>query len=336
MNPIRLGIVGLGRFAKLHLECYRHMPQVRIAAVCDLQAETAEAVAREWSCKGYSDWREMLAAEALDAAVVLTPEFAHVEPVTAALEAGCHVFVEKPLATASAEAARLVELAERRGRLLIVGHVCRFDPRYIRIKDGVDRGAFGKLRSIYARRNNGKEFFSVYRRANPVFILGIHDLDLMHWFTGSAVEEVYAQAPPNAGGDRDLVYAMLRFADGTVGVIENNWLLPQAAPAFMDVRMEVVGDEATAHLTEPDASLVIWDRHRSTAPPFVSGAEAYGRPIGPLFEELRHFAACVAAGSPSPILRPRDALAAVAAAEAVVRSIESGNPEAPHSYGVPG
>lgn len=334
MRTIKLGIVGLGRFAKLHLQCFRQLPNVNVVAVCDLNQELAEETARAWNATAYTDWRKMLDAEELDAVDVLTPEFAHAEPVSAALQAGCHVFVEKPLSLKATEAAELIELAEHKDKQLVTGHVCRFDPRYIQVKDNIAQGAFGKLRSIYARRNNGKAFFSIYRRANPVYILGIHDIDLMHWFTGQKVVEVYTQAPPNDQGDSDLVYAMLRYEDGTIGVIENNWLLPSQAPAYMDVRMEIVGDEATAHLNEPDASLVIWDDKSALAPPIISGSEVYERLTGPLFEELRHFTQCVTTNQPSNILRPADALRAVEVAEAVVRSAELGKPVSPSQLGV--
>lgn len=332
MKTIRLGIIGLGRFAQLHLSCFRQLPHVEIAAVCDIHSETAEKVAREWNCKAYTDWRDMLASEQLDAVDVLTPEFAHEDPVTAALEAGCHVFVEKPLATSSDTAAGMIRTANRTGKALYTGHVCRFDPRYIQVQERIRHGGFGRLRSIYARRNNGKAFFPIYRRANPVYILGIHDIDLMHWFTGREVVEVYTQAPPNDDGDHDLVYAMLQFEDGMVGVVENNWLLPAHAPAYMDVRMEVVGDDATAHLNEPDASLVFWDTGQVKNPPFMSGTEIYGNSIGPLVEELRHVTLCMAEGKASSILMPKDALRAVAVAEAVVRSMEEGKPVVPTGY----
>ena len=333
MKSIKLGIVGLGRFAKLHLQCFRQLPNVKVVAVCDLNQELAETTAHAWNAKAYRDWREMLDAEELDVVDVLTPEFAHAEPVAAALQAGCHVFVEKPLALKATVAAELIRLAELKHRVLVTGHVCRFDPRYIQVKEKIAKGAFGRLRSIYARRNNGKAFFSIYRRANPVYILGIHDLDLMHWFTGQKVVEVYTQAPPNEAGDHDLVYAMLRFEDGTIGVIENNWLLPSQAPAYMDVSMEIVGELATAHLNEPDASLVIWDDERAVAPPVISSSEIYERLTGPLFEELRHFTECVLTNEPSKIVRPEDALQAVEVAEAVVRSLELGKPVNPSQLG---
>ncbi|MBD2848660.1 Gfo/Idh/MocA family oxidoreductase [Paenibacillus sp. IB182496] len=329
MSRIRLGLIGLGRFAEQHLACLRDLPMYEIAAVCDLDGERSAAVGRELGCPAYTDWRELLAREPLDAVDVLLPEHLHADPVLAALEAGCHVFVEKPLAISSAEAERMIEAAQRAERLLFTGHVCRFDPRYIAVREGAASGAFGRLRTIYARRNNGKRYFDLYRRVNPVFILGIHDIDLMHWLSGSDVEEVYALAPPGAGGGQDALMAMLKFRDGLTGVIENNWLLPDHAPADMDVRMEIVGDEATAQLREPDESLVLWNAHAARAPVPASGAPVYGRAAGPLYAELRHVGECIIAGRPSPILNPGDALRAVAVAEAIAASAVSGKPERP-------
>lgn len=326
MKQVRLGIIGLGRFAEQHLKCIQEMPFVKVVAVCDLVSQRSDDIASGLNCNGYSNWEEMLQKEELDAVDVLTPEFAHAEPVLAALQSGCHVFVEKPFALLAQEAEQMLRTAEILGKVLMVGHVCRFDVRYVQVKKALKEGRLGDLRSLYARRNNVQKFLPLYRRAHPIFILGIHDIDLMLWLTESEVTEVFARSTNNSDGDCDLVWSMFKFKNGVIGVIENNWLLPNRAPAYMDAGFEIVGYSGTAKVQEPDQSLVFLDRTVASTPPLLSGFEIYGRVVGPLFEELHHFFTCVAKNQPSEILKPADALRAVQIAEAVIRSCEKGVP----------
>lgn len=326
MSGIKLGMIGLGRFSRLHLQCIKQIPGLALTAVADIDAARAAQVAAEWNCKDYADWRRMLAETKLDAVIVLTPETHHMEPVVAALEAGCDVFVEKPLAVDSASARHMVEAAERAGKLLTVGHVCRFDARYTEIRRAIEDGKLGKLRSLYARRNNPQSFFPIYRRANPIFILGIHDIDLLRWFAASPVKEVYAKSSGRSAAEHDLVWSMLTFGDGTIGVIENHWLLPDGSPAQQDVRMEITGDAGIIHFQDPDQTLVLWDDRGTAAPFSPHWSEVHGRYSGALFEELLHFFACVRSGTPSDVLRPEDAYAAVRVAEAIVESCATGRP----------
>ena len=325
-TPIRVGMIGLGRFSRYHLKCLKQQQGVVLAAVADPNRERTEEVAAEWGCRGYEDWRRMLEDEALDAVVVLTPEDMHTEPVLKALASGCHVFVEKPLALTEADARRMVRTAEERGKLLMVGHVGRFDPRIAHIRREVEAGSLGKLRSVYCRRNNPKKYFHIYRRSSPIYVLGIHDIDLMHWVTGSRVVEVFARASASADGAPDLVWSMLTFADGTIGIIENHWLMPDSAPAEMDIRMEVVGEAGTIHLQDPVPTLESWTGAALSYPASYSWNELHDRYTGHLLEEMTHFYACVRANKPSTILRPHDALEAVKVAEAIVRSCETGLP----------
>ncbi|MFD0961082.1 Gfo/Idh/MocA family protein [Paenibacillus chungangensis] len=323
---IRLGIIGLGRFSRYHLICLSQQIDVKLIAVADLNKDQVNEVVEQWNCKGYLDWNAMLDNESMDAVIVLTPEMYHVEPVLKALSKGCHVFVEKPLALEHEEAAKLVQTAEQANRLLMVGHVGRFDTRLLKMKRAITEGRLGPLRSIYARRNNPKKYFSIYRRSNPIYILGIHDIDLMHWMTGSRVVEVFARSSSSSDSEHDLIWSMLKYANGTIGVIENNWLMPDNTPAEMDIRMEIVGDSGTIHFQEPDRSLEFWVDDAITAPASYSWNEVYGQYYGDLHNEMNHFYACIRQNKPSSILNPYDALEAVKVAEAIVQSSKTGLP----------
>ncbi|KIL40340.1 hypothetical protein SD70_13920 [Gordoniibacillus kamchatkensis] len=328
MAGIRLGIIGLGRFAELHARIYMGLPQVQVTALCDNNPERL-ARFKEWfpQARCYNDWSEMLQSQNFDAVDVLTPEHLHVEPVRAALRAGAHVFVEKPLAHTPQAAAELVREAEACGRLLMAGHVLRFDPRYAAVKRRLAVGTDGLVRSIYARRNNGKAYFHLYNRISPIFILGIHDIDLMHWYLEDDVREVHAvQTFPAGSAAPDQIWAMLRFAKGAVGIVECNWLLPGGAPSFQDVRMEITAEEGSIQVLNPEVGVMFTGAVKPDIPAFVDGYELHGHIGGSLAAELAHFAECAASGKRSDILRAEDALRAVRVAWAIDRSAKLGRP----------
>lgn len=325
MDKIKAGIIGLGRFARYHLECLSQMRDVQLVAVADSQRERMEQVAQDWGCSGYTSGEEMVAAHKLDAVLVLTPEARHVAPVLAAIENGNHVFVEKPLTLDSASAQQLIDRAIKSNRLLMVGHVTRFEPRFIKLRKAIREGKLGALRSMYCRRNNPKKYFPIYKRSHPAFILGIHDIDLMLWLSGSRVTEVFAKCT-TTGGAPDLVWSMLTFDNGSIGVIENQWLMPDHTPSDQDICMELVGEKGTIHVNDPDLTMVLWNDEGVDAP-FRSGwHDIYGKLNGPLFYELQHFFDCVRKNAKSEILIPEDALKAVRVAESIVQSCETGLP----------
>ncbi len=326
MNRIRLAIIGLGRFAALHAPILAQMEQVEVTAICDINPD-AFAPFQQWFPKAelFTDWQEMLSQRSFDAVDILTPEPDHAAPALAALASGAHVFVEKPMATSADEALQMMQAAEKHGRVLMIGHVLRFDPRYREIKKRLAQKQLGTIRSIYAKRANSRAYFSIYSRIDPVFILGIHDIDLMHWYFEEEVREVHARGSTDAGGRVDLSWAQLTFAGGGIGILENHWLLPEGAPNFMDVRMEITGEAGKLVVQEPEQAIVQVNQEKQEMPVFFAGYEDWnGRIRGALTEELEHFAACAATSRPSSLLRPHDAYRAVLVAEAVKQSMETG------------
>ncbi|SDD24379.1 Predicted dehydrogenase [Paenibacillus sp. UNCCL117] len=323
MKTIRLGMVGLGRFAQLHLACLRQLPMVEIAAVCDVRREAADALAAQLGCRGYSDVRDMIGEEALDALDVLTPEAFHCEAAMAALNAGVHVFVEKPLAVDLAEAERMTAAAAARGKLLMTGHLTRFDPRYVGMRQAIERGEIGRVRSFYARRSDKREFFGLYKRTSPIHILGAHDIDQLLWYTGEMPIEVYARSSSSEEGV-DQVCAMLALPGGATAILDANWLAPKAWPAPQDQYTQVAGDRGVLVMRHPDHSLGICTEEKSEIPYLYANRDLYGTLEGPLMSELRHFVDCVRDSRPSAILRPEDALGVVRVAEAIARSCELG------------
>lgn len=157
MAELRVGLIGLGRIADLHVLGYLDNPRARVAAVCDADPATAERRAREWNVERSStDYRELLADPSLDALEVLTPHHLHAAMTVQALEAGKHVSVQKPVAMTLAEADSMIEAAERTGRVLRVFENFRFYPPYVRAKELLDAGEIGDPLSIRVKVIDGR------------------------------------------------------------------------------------------------------------------------------------------------------------------------------------
>jgi predicted dehydrogenase len=222
---IRIGLIGLGAMGRNHLRVLSELERVRLAAVCDQDANIARPVAVKHSVAAYSSWDEMLDREKLDAAVVAVPTGHHLEAGMAALRRGLHVLVEKPIAATMKDARALVAEAARVKRVLAVGHIERFNPAVRELERRVRAGDVGRQFQLQARRLG--PFPARIRDVGVVIDLATHDLDVMHHLAGSEVERLYAETEQRIHTDHeDILNALLKFDSGVLGVLQVNWLTP--------------------------------------------------------------------------------------------------------------
>ena len=143
MDPIRLGIVGAGFMGGIHAAVVSDLPAARIVAVSDVDVERAERLAATCGARAYPDHGEMLAAEKLEAVLVCTPESGHRQPAVDAARVGCHLFVEKPLASSLEDADAMIEACRQAGVLLAVGYILRFEACYAAMQEAIAAGRSG-------------------------------------------------------------------------------------------------------------------------------------------------------------------------------------------------
>lgn len=154
MDPVNIGLIGLGRISDLHAAGYRNIPEARLHALCDANPEVVERRKKDWGVeRGFADYREMLADPALHGVEILTPHHLHAPIALAAAEAGKHVCVQKPMAISVAECDAMIEACRRAGVVLKVFENFMFDPRYAEAKRLIDAGAVGEPKAI--RMKNG-------------------------------------------------------------------------------------------------------------------------------------------------------------------------------------
>jgi UDP-N-acetylglucosamine 3-dehydrogenase len=219
-------VAGLGRMGSYHLRVLNMLPGVRVAAIVDPSAERrADAQHAYGDVPAFDDLSRALAEVEADFVCLATPVDRLPELARLALEAGMSVLVEKPMAPNEEDALPVVQLAESRGLLLSVGHVERFNPAVMLLKDKLDEGQAGEIFQIHARRLS--PFPARDSMLGVSLDLATHDLDIMRYLTGSEVERVYAEvARREHQVAEDLICASMRMEDGATGLLEVNWMTP--------------------------------------------------------------------------------------------------------------
>lgn len=334
-EPIRWAIIGLGRFGQMHARVLRSLPQVQLVAASVRSAEK-QAAARDvlGISRVVADYRELLADPEIDAVSITTHWQQHCEIALAALAAGKHVLLEKPMAASTIECREILAAAARSTGLLAVGHICRFDPRLSLARQAVVEGRIGRIVSMHARRNLRKAPGQLrLDKISPLMGDGIHDVDLMLWLVGEPPQRVFGRTV-RVGEYRypDIGWAMLEFGqrgDGpaAVGVVETVWCLPESTPYQLDARLEVIGTEGALYVNCGEAGLAINDSGGWHLPDTLYWPTQHGQPFGALASEIAWMAVCIRRGAISDVMTPREAAQAVAVVEAAERSALSGNAE---------
>jgi UDP-N-acetylglucosamine 3-dehydrogenase len=326
-KTIRWGLIGLGWFGEVHAEALSAMPGIELAAVCTRRPQRlAEMADRFHVTKRYTDYRDLLADPEIDVIGITTHIYDHRDIAIDALNSGKHVFLEKPMAPTPADCDLILDAARKASGFFMVGHICRFDPRVALAKQAIDEGKIGKIVSMHARRNLSKTIGRMV--LNDISALmgdGIHDGDLMLWFSQAKPVSIYAQEiHPGTNKYPDGGWAMARLDSGAIAVIESIWHLPESTPYQIDARMEVIGTEGAIYIDCGEAGLEIHDGAGNRMPDTLYWPNVFGQRFGILRAELRYFADCVAEGRRPDRITPEESRAAVALLAGAVESSKTG------------
>jgi len=323
MRKVRFGVIGLGRFGEVHCDALSHLPQSELYALCTRNESRLQELAGRFNVAyKYTSYHKLLENPDIDAVSIVTMWDYHAPPAIAAFEAGKHVFIEKPMASTVADCEAILRAYQETKRFCMVGHICRFNPRYAAAKREIDSGAIGKIVSLYARRNIPASVSkTVLAKIGPIVGDGVHDTDLMLWFTGAKIETAYAQTLSVRGlRYPDLGWTTYRFDTGAIGVCENVWFLPEKTPYRIDERMEIIGTAGAIYIQETPASLSVCDKDGWRSPDTTYWPMIHDVRAGALREEMQYFANCILDGKEPTVITPREALEAVRACLAAEKS----------------
>ncbi len=322
-------VIGLGMMGQRHARVWAELPATRLVSVYDIVEERTGEVARELGCDAARSLEEALTAADVDLVSVCTDDQSHLEACVTAAEAGKHVLVEKPLATTLEDCDAIIAACEAAGVKLMTGHICRFEPRYVRCRDAVTAGEIGEPVQVFARRNN---ILPSGRRIGPrtsvAFFLGVHDIDLIQWITGERITRVHAEATSKVLADigaDDTIMTVFRLEGGAVGALETCWVIPEGSPNSLDARLEVVGTRGRVAARVGSEEFEQYSAERAQRLDIVYWIEMHGHAHGGLRRQLEHFAECIIEDR-EPAISPAEARSAVAVAAAIHASLESGAP----------
>ena len=322
-RKIRVGIIGCGNISYCHLGGYKALPdQVELVACCDIDEIKAQKFAEANGFKAwYRDYNDMFAKEQLDAVSVCTWNVAHCGATVAALNAGCDVLCEKPMAMNANEAQQMLEAAKKNGRLLMIGFVRRFGNDADILKSFIDAGSMGELyfaKATYLRRNGcpgGWFGDKAYSGGGPLIDLGVHVIDLCRYLAGgpkpvSAYGITYKNLGDNrAGGGKgwvsannlgiDFAYSVEDFATALIR-FENGFAMNVEASFNLNIKndmgnIELFGTKAGARI-DPQIEFFS-DMNGQFVDIRPSGNTALD--FNGLFNrEMEHFVRCVREGIP--------------------------------------
>jgi predicted dehydrogenase len=253
-EPLRIGQAGLGYWGRNLVRNFDELGELRW--LCDpSEALREEFGSRYPAARVTGDLEEMISSGELDAVVVATPVPTHYPLAKAALEAGLHVFVEKPPAMNVAEMEELVALAEARGLVLMPGHLLLYHPAVQKLKALVEDGDLGDVLVVYGNRQNlGK----IRKDENALWSLGVHDLSVILYLIQEEIVEAAAHGHAFLNeGVEDVVFCYLRFSSGKIAHMHLSWLDPHKMR-----RLTVVGRDKMAVFDdmELERKITVYDK----------------------------------------------------------------------------
>lgn len=267
MKNVNIGVVGLGRLGLKHAENLAFkIPKANLIAVCAMEEEKLEEVRRDWGIPYiYKDYDEMIKNKELDAVLIASPSGLHTEQISKALEAGLHVFSEKPLGTSVEECKNAEKTVEKyNDKIFMLGFMRRYDESYLFAKEKIKNGEIGKPILFRGYSQDPEKFIegaiAYAGHSGGEFIdMSVHDIDLARWYLDSEPEEVYAIGGCYAHEefakykDGDNVSALMKFQNGAMAFL----FAGRTAPHGYNVETEIIGTKGILRIgSVPQKNLV--------------------------------------------------------------------------------
>ena len=319
---LSVGLLGVGNIGSVHLQSAQRIDGIEVTAVADARAENRQLASRLGVDRTYPDFRELLDAEPVDVVIVALPPFLHEKAVTRSVEAGCHVFVEKPFAVTTDEAAEMVRAADRADRFIGVDHTIRYQPEFRRMKEAVDEGRLGHVPLTFISRVNNGPFGPPFAdQAIPdwqldpastgggaLVDLGVHLFDVLEWFFGEmGVRHAEMGRQLNLPYEDTAVVILKAKDQRTVATLTCGffqWERPPKVNTYF--RLDGIADSLENRTFVPDslvqhaassAAKNVWKRLRGDSPAYFEPTYYYQAH----FEALRAFIDAVLANRQPPV-----------------------------------
>jgi len=325
---ISVAVIGTGHWGKNHARVYHQLKLkglVDKVKICDVDGSRVHELSNALHMEGVTDYRQILTDSEIQAVSIVTPSHTHYTLSKEFMEAGKDILVEKPMTMTPQDAKKLVEVADKTGCILMVGHIFRYHPAIHELKQRLERGELGEIQNIFSQRLH----FGLPRTdMGVIHALGIHELDMFCYLLNRNYPDSLTAILSHSLGSQMEETAVLAMDFGNAkGYALESWLLP----AYGKKRdLVVVGSKKTAFVDylEPQ-ELAIFDTRIVIHGGKPVGVEDEGKHIvslpfaEPLEEELKHFISCVEIRS-KPLTDGLVGWRAVVMAEAALESAKNG------------
>ncbi len=324
---MRAAVIGVGSMGFNHVRVYGEVEGVQVAGVADVSQERLDEITSRFGVPVYSDYRQLIEKEKPDVISVTVPTAEHEHVAEFALNSGAHLLVEKPIAATVEEGRRMIALAERMGRHMMIGHIIRFNPAVQSLKARLDAGDAGRIFQIFCRRAG--PFPARIRDVGVVVDLAPHDVDIMRYLTGLDPLRVYAETEQQIHTEHeDLLFGLLRFPGGITGALELNWLTPTKIRETL-----VLGEKGLFRVDDLPQDLYFTENPQAAGELWSPLKAIHGVSEGsmtrfemkrqePLKAELQAFVDAVRADQPMPV-SGQDGLEALRLSLALVESAQT-------------
>lgn len=317
-NHVGFGLIGCGIWGDVHARTFTVSPNAKLIAVCDLDSSRAEQFARKYNVAAhYNDVSKLLNNKEVDAIAIATPDFTHAELIIAALEAGKHVIVEKPMATSVEDCNKIIQLRDKKDLKLMVNYSNRWKTPFIHVKRLISSGELGELLMVNLKLNDTlyvpTKMLSWASKSNSLHFLGTHLIDLIRWLSQSEVNRVYSVSRSvvlkGMGiNTPDFFQSILELKNGGTVYMENCWIISESAPSVYEFKAEFVGFKGTVKVDVSHHRMIEKYAVEGASMPDVSeqynlNGESYGQ------VSIQHFIDCVA-NDKMPLVTGEDGLEA--------------------------
>lgn len=335
MTTTGFALIGAGLFGERHAQAYSRHHAVDFVAVCDLNADRAQAIAEKYGARGWTtDYRDVLANPDVRAVSIATPDHLHRDIAIACAEAGRHLLVEKPLATTVEDAEAIVAAAQRAGVRLMVDFHNRVNPPMAQAREAIRRGEIGRPVYVYARLSNTTavplEMLKWAGHSSALWFLASHMIDIARWMLDDDITRVYAVSRDGIlremGVDTaDFHVATVEFSRGAVAVFEHAWILPRSHATVKDLKLEILGSAGAIHIDGSHNRVIEVYSGEGARFPDVLAPPTGGHLTGFVLDSIACFVDAVTLGAPV-LATGEDGIAATRAICAIIASARAGAP----------
>lgn len=229
---LKTAVIGVGSMGKNHARIYWELPNVDLVGVADFDQATSDLIANKYGTKAYYDYRDLLDEAKPDAVTLAVPTIFHHEVALEIIERGIPLLIEKPIAFTIEEGQSIIDAAKQKNVKLMIGHIERFNPAILMLKEHISQEKLGRIFQMDARRQG--PFPARIADVGVVVDLAVHDLDVMRFVSKKEIIRVYAETEKHIHSKyEDLLTGLVRFSDGIVGTLTINWLTPTKIREFI-------------------------------------------------------------------------------------------------------